>query len=41
VFAGRCPLATDLCRQVAPALEAKAQGHVAACHYALKEAAAA
>jgi peptide/nickel transport system ATP-binding protein len=41
VFAGRCRLATDLCRQVAPALEAKAQGHVAACHYALKEAAAA
>ncbi|MDO9708255.1 ABC transporter ATP-binding protein [Paracraurococcus lichenis] len=37
VFAGRCPHATDLCRQVAPALEAKAPGHVAACHYAVKE----
>ena len=33
-FAGRCPMATDLCRQVAPALEEKAPGHVAACHYA-------
>ncbi|HWX51368.1 MAG TPA: ABC transporter ATP-binding protein [Roseomonas sp.] len=38
VFAGRCPYATDLCREVAPALEAKAPGHVAACHYAVKEA---
>ncbi|MCO6418889.1 ABC transporter ATP-binding protein [Siccirubricoccus sp. KC 17139] len=37
VFATRCPHATDLCRQVAPALEEKAPGHVAACHYALKE----
>ena len=36
VFAGRCALATDLCRQVAPALEEKAPGHIAACHYALK-----
>jgi peptide/nickel transport system ATP-binding protein len=34
VFASRCPYATDLCRKVAPALEAKAPGHVAACHYA-------
>ena len=34
VFAGRCLLATDLCRQMAPALELKAPGHVAACHYA-------
>ena len=41
VFAGRCALATDLCRQVAPALEEKAPGHFAACHYAPKEAAAA
>jgi peptide/nickel transport system ATP-binding protein len=41
VFASRCPLATELCRQVAPALEIKAQGHMAACHYALKEAIAA
>jgi peptide/nickel transport system ATP-binding protein len=41
VFAGRCTLATDLCRQFAPALEAKAPGHVAACHYAAREAIAA
>ena len=37
VFAGRCPKVTDLCRAVAPALEAKAPNHVAACHYAEKE----
>src|SRR5499427_7608680 len=41
VFAGRCPLATELCREVAPALETKAPGHVAACHYAAREAVAA
>ncbi len=41
VFAGRCALATDLCRQVAPGLEEKAPRHIAACHYALKQAAAA
>jgi len=34
VFANRCAGATDLCRQVAPAIEAKAAGHLAACHYA-------
>jgi len=34
VFAGRCPEATELCREVAPALEIKAPGHVAACHHA-------
>jgi peptide/nickel transport system ATP-binding protein len=39
VFASRCPYATDLCRQVAPALEAKAPAHLAACHYAAKEGA--
>jgi len=39
VFASRCPYATDLCRQVAPALEEKAPGHIAACHYATKEGA--
>ena len=33
-FAGRCPMATELCREVAPAFEAKAPGHAAACHYA-------
>jgi peptide/nickel transport system ATP-binding protein len=41
VFAGRCSLATDLCRQFAPGLEEKGPRHVAACHYAPKEAAAA
>src|SRR5438105_6609763 len=41
VFAGRCALATDLCRQVAPGLEEKGPRHIAACHYARKEAAAA
>jgi peptide/nickel transport system ATP-binding protein len=41
VFAGRCPKATDLCRRVAPALESKAPRHMAACHYAAKQAAAA
>jgi peptide/nickel transport system ATP-binding protein len=41
VFAGRCRLATDLCREIAPALETKAPGHVAACHYAAREAVAA
>ncbi|HEY8290126.1 MAG TPA: ABC transporter ATP-binding protein [Acetobacteraceae bacterium] len=39
-FAGRCPMATDLCRQVAPAIEAKAPGHTAACHYAERRMAA-
>src|SRR4030081_2522826 len=29
VFAGRCPLVTDLCRKLAPALALKAPGHVA------------
>jgi peptide/nickel transport system ATP-binding protein len=37
VFAGRCPRATDICRQVAPPLEQKAAGHVAACHHAERE----
>jgi peptide/nickel transport system ATP-binding protein len=37
VFASRCPLATDLCRQVAPPLELKAPAHIAACHYAQPE----
>jgi peptide/nickel transport system ATP-binding protein len=41
VFASRCVSATDLCRQVSPTLEAKAPGHVAACHYAPKDAVAA
>ena len=33
-FAGRCLSATDLCRTVAPAVEAKRPGHLVACHYA-------
>ena len=33
-FAGRCPLVTDFCRTVAPAVELKRPGHSAACHYA-------
>ena len=33
-FAGRCAMATDLCRTVAPAIERKASGHSVACHYA-------
>jgi peptide/nickel transport system ATP-binding protein len=41
VFAGRCNQVTDLCREIAPALEEKAPRHVAACHYATKEAVAA
>jgi peptide/nickel transport system ATP-binding protein len=41
VFASRCTYATDLCRSVAPGLEEKAPGHIVACHYAVKEAAAA
>jgi len=39
-FAGRCPMATDLCRKVAPALEPKAENHVVACHYAERRMAA-
>ncbi len=37
-FAGRCLDVTDLCREVAPAVEAKAPGHLAACHYAPRDA---
>ena len=40
-FASRCALATDLCRQVAPALAPKARGHLAACHHAPAEEAVA
>jgi peptide/nickel transport system ATP-binding protein len=36
VFAPRCASARDICREVAPALEAKAEGHFAACHFAPK-----
>ena len=38
VFAGRCAEATAVCRAAAPALEEKAAGHLAACHYAEREA---
>jgi peptide/nickel transport system ATP-binding protein len=41
VFASRCPNVTDICRRIAPALEEKARGHLAACHYAPKDAVAA
>jgi len=41
VFAGRCAEATELCQRLAPALETKAPGHVAACHYAAKSQVAA
>ncbi|MBB2184099.1 ATP-binding cassette domain-containing protein [Lachnospiraceae bacterium MD1] len=34
-FAGRCPRATDICRQEKPALEMK-QGHLVACHHVEK-----
>lgn len=33
-FADRCPKATELCNEVAPAVEEKAPGHLVACHYA-------
>ena len=39
VFASRCQQATEFCVQHAPALEIKAAGHWAACHYAEKEGA--
>jgi peptide/nickel transport system ATP-binding protein len=38
VFASRCPQQTELCLEIAPALEEKAPRHTAACHYATKEA---
>lgn len=31
-FASRCPEVQDFCREVAPPLEAKSEGHLAACH---------
>lgn len=34
-FAGRCPRATDICREVKPDLELK-QGHMVACHHVEK-----
>jgi peptide/nickel transport system ATP-binding protein len=39
-FAGRCPLATQLCREVAPGFEEKRPAHAAACHHVDASAAA-
>jgi peptide/nickel transport system ATP-binding protein len=39
-FAGRCPIATELCTRVAPGIEEKTPGHLAACHYAERRMAA-
>ncbi|ALM81575.1 ABC transporter ATP-binding protein [Bordetella sp. N] len=38
-FAGRCPQVAEVCRQVAPAMEIKRAGHVAACHMQPREVA--
>ena len=40
-FADRCPLVQDVCRRIDPALGTKAPGHLAACHFARREATAA
>jgi peptide/nickel transport system ATP-binding protein len=40
-FAGRCPMATELCSRVMPAIESKAPSHLVACHYAERRMAAA
>jgi peptide/nickel transport system ATP-binding protein len=40
-FASRCTMVTDLCRTIAPAVEAKSPGHYVACHYAERQMAAA
>ena len=39
-FAGRCPMVTDACRSIAPAVEEKSPGHLVACHYAERRMAA-
>ncbi|RAH96819.1 peptide ABC transporter ATP-binding protein [Acuticoccus sediminis] len=39
IFAARCHRAEEVCRQIDPALETKAPGHLAACHFAPKDAA--
>jgi peptide/nickel transport system ATP-binding protein len=33
-FAGRCSIAVEACRQIAPAVEEKRPGHFVACHLA-------
>jgi peptide/nickel transport system ATP-binding protein len=38
VFAGRCPMVADVCRQVAPAVEEKAPAQYVACHFAATSA---
>ena len=40
-FAGRCPGVTDVCRQMAPAIDQKAPAHGVACHSAARAVAAA
>lgn len=37
VFAPRCPRAQDVCTRIDPALLAKAEGHLTACHFAETE----
>ena len=39
-FAGRCYMATELCRSVSPAIEIKAPEHSVACHFAERRMAA-
>lgn len=34
VFASRCPLAKDPCREIAPAMQVREGGHQVACHFA-------
>src|SRR6201981_2371285 len=41
VFGSRCAFARDLCRHVAPALEERAPGHSAPCHFAARATVAA
>jgi peptide/nickel transport system ATP-binding protein len=38
VFASRCPLVRDVCREASPALEPKADRHLVACHVVAREA---
>jgi len=41
VFASRCAFAQDICQKIAPAIDLKAPGHLAACHFAPKATVAA